>query len=154
MQTFCFRSTLRTTAWRPPLQTVCFRSTLRPIILRLSPTAAAEWAKPREIRRGTPSSIRRSDGARRACGTILKNSVPFVCTLTVQSARGVYRDLVTRTSGHRKSSTEIAFSDATCVIPRGQQVSRPRQALPADSSDFVVNICVFRPAVQKHTYLQ
>ena len=52
IQTFCFRSTLRTTAWRPPLQTVCFRSTLRPIILRIFPTAAAEWAKPREIRRG------------------------------------------------------------------------------------------------------
>ena len=48
------RSTLRMRSLRPSLQTICFRSTLRPIILRLSPAAAAEWAKPREIRRGTP----------------------------------------------------------------------------------------------------
>ena len=34
-----------------------------PTILRLTPTAAAEWAKPREIRRGTRLSTAGAGGA-------------------------------------------------------------------------------------------
>ena len=48
------RSPLRMISLRPSLQTVCFRSTLRTLCRREVPAAAAEWAKPRKIRRGTP----------------------------------------------------------------------------------------------------
>ena len=122
MHMVCFRSTLRTTALRPSLQTVCFRSTLRPTILRLSPTAAPEWAKPGEIRRGTRTSIRRSDGARRACWTILRNSYPPDTPIRRMRARRYTGPSLRRFSGHRKSSTKIDFSGATCVISRCQQV--------------------------------
>ena len=42
-------------------------SPLNPPPPRLFPTAAAEWAKPTEIRRGTRLSIRKSDGCSHAC---------------------------------------------------------------------------------------
>ena len=47
------RRHVRTTALRPSLQSFCFRSTQRTTRLRLFQAAAAEWAKPNEIRRGT-----------------------------------------------------------------------------------------------------
>ena len=50
------RRHVRTTALRPSLQSFCFRSTQRTTCLRLFQAAAAEWAKPNEIRRGTRRS--------------------------------------------------------------------------------------------------
>ena len=61
------KSPLRTTSLRPSLQTVCFRSTLRTLCLRQVQAAAAEWAKPREIRRGTPEA--QHSGSHQACET-------------------------------------------------------------------------------------
>ena len=46
------RRHVRTTTLRPSLQPFCFRSTQRTTCLRLFQAAAAEWAKPNEIRRG------------------------------------------------------------------------------------------------------
>ena len=133
-QPFCFRSTLRTTSLRPSLQTVCFRSTLRPIILRLSPTAAAEWAKPGEIRRGTPSSIRRSDGARRACLTFLQKLRSSGYSYSENAREALYRALpppILRTSEILdENSVFRAVSGVKVIISRGLQLSAQVRRCP------------------------
>ena len=57
------RRHVRTTTLRPSLQSFGVRSTQRTTCLRLFQAAAADWAKPNEIRRGTSPKHRRS----RAC---------------------------------------------------------------------------------------
>ena len=145
MQTFCFRSTLRTAVLRPSLQTFCFRSTLRTIILRLSPTAAAEWAKPREIRRGNCKSAAFFRGR-----TAVLNNFN---SLTPKLLFGETREASTRTSppgssGTRKSSTKITFHRTTINISQGPEGAVVVTPLPPREAFFVVNMCIFQPASQ------
>ena len=69
------------------------RGHVRIITLRLCPAAAAEWAKPREIRRGNSPWHPQE----RACRLAWQNPFSTVNTVT---ARGVYRGLPTRISNH------------------------------------------------------
>ena len=90
---------------------------------RLHPAAAAEWAKPREIRRGTRSSAAYA-GRRTAC------------QITFKPGYSGPREAYTRSSPpaspkHRKSSAKIAHSGTTCVISRGPTVRRRCNPPPA-----------------------
>ena len=127
MQTFCFRSTLRTTAWRPPLQTVCFRSTLRPIILRLSPTAAAEWAKPGE---DPPRHPYKHPQERRCPQGVLDNHQKLRSSgysYSENAREALYRALpppILRTSEILyENSVFRAVSGAKVIISRWQQIA-------------------------------
>ena len=88
------------------------RGHVRTTTLRLYPAAAAQWAKPREIRRGTPSSIRRSEGASKACQTITETQ-----SLVIVARDPPHWTFRISVSGTRKSSAKIAYSGTTCVIP-------------------------------------
>ena len=90
------RRHVRTTALRPSLQSFCFRSTQRTTCLRLFQAAAAEWAKPKEIRRGTR---RCTAGAR---GRPLRRVKQLSRTGDCANARGVYRPPSNRSSRHPK----------------------------------------------------
>ena len=105
--------------------------------LRKSPAAAAEWAKPKEIRRGT--SVEAPEGAS-GCRTAVSDNFN---TLTPKLLSGGTR--ATRPTGpprsgalgYRKTQTKIVFSGPTMRISRGPQVIRRCNSPAAVGGDFL-----------------
>ena len=92
MQMVCFRSTLRTTSLRPPLQTVCFTSMMRAVILRLPPSCRGGMGEAQGDPPRHSVEAQHSTERPQACRITFSHSVPpEIQSLTVRARR--YRGL-------------------------------------------------------------